>query len=142
MPSIKRRWPILAALLVTVCSGVGGGANCSSSQKAKEPVTVTDKDNGAKIRVEKGATLIVKLESRPGTGYSWRVVKNDPNKLMPEGEPATIGPDKDVLDGVEYQVFQFKAVSRGVVKLELDYFRVWEKDTPPAKRFSIEANIT
>ncbi|MEW6211958.1 MAG: protease inhibitor I42 family protein [Acidobacteriota bacterium] len=141
MASTKQTRSLAVALFIVACLSLSAQGRCSTPQDAKDTLTVTDKDNGKKISLAKGNTLIVRLEARPGTGYGWRVAKNDAEKLKPEGEPTEESPGKEVIDGTEYQIFRFKAVSRGTVFLELHYVRPWEKDAPPEKTWSMEAQI-
>ncbi|HEY7543787.1 MAG TPA: protease inhibitor I42 family protein [Blastocatellia bacterium] len=139
MPSAKQTRFLPIIVFTAACLSLS--AQCSTSLSAKDTVTVTDKDNGKKISLAKGNMLIVRLEARPGTGYGWQVAKNEADKLKPEGEPTLEPPDKEVMDGIEHQVFRFKAISEGTITLELHYVRPWEKEAPPEKTYSIEVQI-
>ena len=44
---------------------------------AARSVAVTEAQNGKTVVVEKGASLVITLESNPSTGYGWQVGKND-----------------------------------------------------------------
>jgi inhibitor of cysteine peptidase len=132
---------VIFALSAVISCSLHASAQCRLAGSPNQPVIVTGKDDGKKVGLEKSERLIVKLEARPGTGYSWRVTKNDPAKLKQEGAPTVERPDNDKLDGVEYQVFCFTGVSGGIVRLEMDYRRPWEKDAAPAKTFGIDVQI-
>ena len=103
-------------------------------------MTLGDRDNGREISVAKGDTLIIKLGSQPGTGYGWRIAKNDVKLLKFLGESAE-SPDNGREGGTELQVFRFKAQSSGSNLLELHYARPWEKGVAPLKTYCLKVRI-
>jgi len=132
---------IMFSLLGVMSYALFDSARCQAGHTGKQEVFITEKDSGKKVALKTGSTLIVKLEARPGTGYSWRISKNDPARLRLQGEARMERPDNDTLDGTDYQVFSFTAASEGNVRLELVYQRPWEKDAPPAKTFAADIEI-
>ncbi|MCM2407616.1 MULTISPECIES: protease inhibitor I42 family protein [Anabaena] len=103
--------------------------------------TVNDTNNNGQIILEKDSVLIVKLLATPGTGYSWQMIKNDPDKLKPLGD-SVLEPLTDQAPGAsENQVFRFSAQSSGSTVLELHYLRPWEKNIPPLKTYQINVQI-
>jgi predicted secreted protein len=100
-------------------------------------LTVTDQDHGAQYRLHVGDELVVRLEAIPGTGYSWMISGVDEGVLSQIGEPVFERSNKQVLGGVEQQVFSFRVLSSGVHRLELVYRRSWEKSGTGNKSFSI-----
>lgn len=134
---------IVGALLII------GTANCSSNtlsyngavQTGPRTITVTEKDNGGRLDLHPDDVLMVRLESIPGTGYSWQVSRNDAAVFKLLDKPEYERRDKKALGGVEYAVFRFKAVARGSDLLEMRYRRAWEKEKEPLKTFRITVRI-
>jgi predicted secreted protein len=107
-------------------------------EKKVEPVVVTDKDNGGKINVKKGATLKVKLPTRGGVPYTWKITMNNDKALKQEGKVAyeSVGMRKKLPGGPRLAVFTFTAVGTGESKLELTYTPV-VKVAKKQKTFSV-----
>ncbi len=106
-------------------------------------VKVTTTENGSSLTLQKGELLEVTLPASFGAGFSWRVrdgadtvlrLKGKPETKKHEGEGPQVG-------STEYQVFRFEAHEVGVGKLELEYVRPWEKQTSPAKTYSLTINV-
>lgn len=55
--------------------------------KSQDTVVVTDTHSGKRISIARGNVLVVRLESQPGTGYGWQVVRSDSTRLKSLGEP-------------------------------------------------------
>ncbi len=104
-------------------------------------ITLTEKDNESQVQVSRGSTVTLRLESIPGTGYSWYIEQNNPDLLEPLGKPEFEESKSKLLGGVEYQIFRFKAQSPGTNILKLLYIRKWEKEKPPEKVYRITVEI-
>jgi len=117
----------------------------STKQNKPDSLTITEKDENSKVKIELGRILTLKLEAIPGTGYAWHVVQNNPDLLKSLGksmfEPIDDDTKKEMLGSKERQVFRFRAQSRGSNILELHYIRQWEKKVKPLKKFSITVLI-
>jgi len=132
---------LVLALGIAVSSG-----NAEASDKvagAVQDVTVTEKNNNGTLEVNRGDILAVRLESSPGTGYSWQIIRNDEKLMQQQGEPtlSTDPAQKVVMGGKEFTTFRFKATNSGMNVLELLYQRAWEKEKEPPKKFLIKVNI-
>jgi inhibitor of cysteine peptidase len=104
------------------------------------PVTVTESDNNTQVNLNVGDTLVVKLPSTPGTGYSWTVAQNNASLLRPVG--ANAKPSDTGRPGAPgEQIFQFRAVSGGGEALTLLYRRPFEKGVEAAKKFRVLVTI-
>jgi inhibitor of cysteine peptidase len=113
----------------------------AEDEKGEKPVTLTEKDTGGSVKLTKGALLEVKLPSTAGTGYTWQIVKNNPEQLVLQGRSQIIRPDKKVVGGKQTQLFRFKAEWVGTSDLEIVYRRPFEKGKTPAKTFSVTVTI-
>jgi len=131
---------ILAILLVDCALNNSPGSQVV--QADMKNITVTEKDNGSRFELNRGEVLTLRLESSPGTGYSWHIAKNDGNLMEPMGEPTFETPERKlIVGGIEYMVFRFKALASGTNVLELHYKRGWEKEKEPLKTFLITVKI-
>jgi inhibitor of cysteine peptidase len=134
MNFIVRALPPLmrAALMVLVVSTL---------MAATEPEIATEAQNGKIMVIEKGASVVISLESNPGTGYGWRIGKNDAAVLKPIGAPVFQRSSHDMPGAPGHQLFKFEARAIGNDTIELGYLRPWEKDVPPLKTFSVMVQV-
>ena len=141
---------ILAAVAVVLA--VDGG--CSSSHAGKnEPKAdhlLTPRVRGSSeedsVTLRKGQTLRVELPAESGNGYQWRVTPTAggaPDLLILQhhsvGGPS--GYNTKPGDHI-WDLFTFRAEQTGQGTTELTYTRPWEKDAPPAKRYTISVTVT
>ncbi|HKD19219.1 MAG TPA: protease inhibitor I42 family protein [Thermoanaerobaculia bacterium] len=94
-------------------------------------------DGGSDIFLTQGDVLQVKLPSTPSTGYSWVIAGNAPSVLRPTGDPKYDPPAKGSPGAGGTQTFEFRVVGGGGAFLDLVYRRPFEKDAPPARRWSV-----
>lgn len=104
-------------------------------------LNITEKDNNKQFKILSGHIIQLKLKASLGTGYAWRVTKNNPKilKLIKEDvlEKNKSGSEENRLGAQEFQLFYFKGQMSGNNLLEMHYDRRWEKKSKPAKIFSI-----
>jgi len=81
------------------------------------------------------------LLTNPGTGYSWQIIKNDPDKLKSLGDSVLKPIEAEAPGASENQVFRFLAQNLGSTMLELHYLRPWERNLPPLKTYKINVQI-
>ncbi|OGO06964.1 MAG: hypothetical protein A2Y73_09310 [Chloroflexi bacterium RBG_13_56_8] len=98
-------------------------------------IVLNASENGGQIEIQKGQTLVVTLQSSPGTGYGWQVVELDEDILRQTGDPEFVS-DSDLVGASGIQVTRFEAMGTGEVALKLVYYRSWEKDTEPLRIFA------
>ncbi|HTY40245.1 MAG TPA: protease inhibitor I42 family protein [Thermoanaerobaculia bacterium] len=94
-------------------------------------------DSGSDIFMAQGELLQVRLPSTPSTGFGWFVSVNAPSVLRPLGEPRYEPPGKGAAGAAGTQTFEFRVAGGGGAFLELVYRRPFEKDAPPARRWSV-----
>jgi inhibitor of cysteine peptidase len=123
------------------CCGGNFLASRPISEEKQGMTIVTEHDHGKRIEVAQGGTLVVKLESSPGTGYSWHMAKVNRNLLEPMGEPTLEESKSGLMGAPAHQVYRFKARDLGSTELELQYVRSWEKDRAPLKTFNIVVRV-
>lgn len=105
-----------------------------------DTVVITESGKGEAFQVVSGNILEIRLKSQPGTGFTWRLINVDMMKLQFIGQSIE-ETTQEVSGGIEYQVFQFKAIASGKLELELHYSRPFEKEKPPARVFRINVNV-
>ena len=130
--NLKMLAGVVAAIALSLASIPGAEART---------VTVTEKDSGTETVLARGDTLAVSLPATSGTGYVWQVAKVESSILAQAGN-ATFEHDQKAMPGAMWhQTFHFSASAAGAAMLELRYLRPWEKDTPPAKSFTLNVLV-
>ncbi len=118
--------------------------HCRAPLPAKgADVTVGEEANGKTVTGEIKQTLLVKLPGNPTTGYSWTLSKLEGDAIEAVGKAEYVAgkvPRKMVGSGGSFH-FTFQAVKPGKAALTLAYARPWEKDTPPAKTFTLTVEV-
>ena len=127
---------ILAAAARLICTTL----IVSTSAFAVSAVTLTEAQNGKTVVVDQGASLIISLESNPGTGYKWQIGKND-NAILKFVDQSALPPKTPMPGARGRQMFKFKAIASGNDAFELEYVRPWEKGVAPAKRFGVIVTV-
>ena len=116
----------------------------ASSLLAQAPprtVDIDDSQDGGKLMVFQGDTVEVRLHSTPGTGYSWKVLHLDGAVLAQKKAPIFVPPPQNIPGAEGHLVFNFLASAPGSSTLELGYARPWEKDTAPARTFTVDVTV-
>ena len=160
------RLPLSAALPLALLSLVPAQAAparhhltlpvAAPDSRQPKKVTLTDKDNGQKVMLNAGDTLIVRLKSNVTTGYSWRMAGETPDKALSSwltmaGEPGYV-PDPHaphVVGSGGVQVFRFHAPPfKGAmeaihaVPLMLEYRGPGDNGTgPAAKQWQVTVQV-
>jgi inhibitor of cysteine peptidase len=98
-----------------------------------------DSDDSSHICMYVGDTLTIKLSSNPTTGYSWGQPQGLANLELLSTK--TEQGSSDSMGSPGFQIFSFKATGAGVSTLTLNYFRPFEKNTPPVKTYLLSLTI-
>jgi len=138
MAFIKRVFLIIS--LLTTLTIIFQVSNASTPMSSSE-ITVNNTNNNSQIIIEKGNIVTVELLTNPGTGYSWQIIKNDPDKLKSLGDSVLKPIEAEAPGASENQVFRFLAQNSGSTTLELHYLRPWERNIPPLKTYQINVQI-
>jgi len=102
-----------------------------------KPAALSEGDGGAKIFLEQGQTLSIRLPSNPAAGLGWVVTRSVPAMLKTSGEPRLELPENGEPGTPGSQVFEFTAVGSGAAALELSYRRAADKDKPAERVWTI-----
>ena len=128
--------PILAMIVVASLAVLTFSENAVMAGGGKT-VTVMERDDGSKIKLNQGDTLVVRLVAQPGTAYSWSIAKNDADLLRQQGRMEIEKPDKPAPGSKVTQIYRFRAEAAGTSTLELNYARPFDKDKAPGKTFKL-----
>ena len=101
-------------------------------------IAIAAPDAGKTVALAVGQKLRVTLEAQPGTGFRWQPAAASTPLLSFSG--TTLG-RASIPGAPETQTLVFVARAPGAGKLTLVYRRAWEKNTPPAKTYSVMAKI-
>lgn len=107
---------------------------------AAATIDLTEKDNGAVMKVQPGDQIKVTVPGNPTTGYTWALAAIRVDVLEPELEPEYVR-DSTLPGAGGRFTFRFTARSEGYTKVILAYLRTWEKDMPPVKIFEMTADV-
>jgi inhibitor of cysteine peptidase len=98
-----------------------------------------ESDNNTHVILYVGDTLSIRLKSNVTTGYSWNTAEL-PSTLQELDSKSERGRSGRVGEA-GFQFFTFRATAPGQSTLKLNYFRPFEKDSPPAKTFRLSLSI-
>jgi inhibitor of cysteine peptidase len=105
-------------------------------------LTVADKDKD--IKTVSGKKIEIRLKGNATTGFQWRLVELKTEVLKADGKetyiPDKYEPPKTGVGGV--YLFKFITGKPGKATVKLEYLRPWEKDTPPAEKFSVNIIVS
>ena len=121
---MKKNFLLSLTLLAAILIG------CHNQQAASVKVA----DNSGTIETKAGETFMIKLESNPTTGYSWRLatLQSGIVEKVSNVYKSTKTQERIVGSG-GIEEWTFKAAAKGKVTMTLEYVRPCEKDVPPVK---------
>lgn len=131
---------VLASALLVAVTGCGR-TKAVGGEPARD-LTLEEGDSGRTVTLPKGGVVRVRLQTTPGTGFSWVESGRDDGVLertgdevaQESGAPKTVG-------GSVSETLTYKAVAAGRTQVKLEYRRVWEKDVPAEKTFEIAVSV-
>lgn len=141
------KWALAAAFVGALAmQSVSCAADPAKPAAEGHKAIVVGKDSsGKKIAVPAGQTFVVRLPGNATTGYMWALAKIDGPAVEQVGKDEYI-PDpppggKPLTGSGGVSVFTFKAAKAGAATISLEYKRSWEKDQPPAEKFSVTVDV-
>ncbi len=140
---------LVSAILLTAAIGL---ASCTSDKErfANKPSDVvltggTTKVEDASATIDPTTTIVVRLASQGGTGYSWRLVTGTNEWSVLSFRDRTVerepGSAANLPGGPFQEVFNFRANRTGDATLEFVNERPWEKDVAPANRYTLHIKV-
>ena len=132
--------PILLMTVVLLGFGCHPEKDAAADNAPPSQVaTLTEADDGSTQTLAVGASVAIKLEGSPSTGFQWTV-----DEITGAADVVTItgpeykpdDPDGPPGSGGAYTTM-LKAAKAGRVTVAPVYKRPWEEDTPPARTFTV-----
>jgi len=133
------RW--VSILTAAAMAALLFGACASKKALSPAPLNVTDANSGDSVAlVARSQQLVVRLPSNPTTGYRWALAQQSTPVLEPEGAPTyEKGAGAEGASGTE--TWRFAPTQAGEGTLRLEYRRLWEADTAPARVVSYKVTV-
>ena len=106
--------------------------------------TITINENNLKenYSLRQGDIVEVVLNANPSTGYEWQIVNIDTSKVKIVNKTYTANNvNKDKVGSGGIMTYHFEAISKGNTAINITYFRSFEKELPPKKKFEINLEI-
>ena len=108
------------------------------------PTTIIINENNLKEKysLRKGDIVEVILNANPSTGYKWDIVTVDTVKVKIVDETYTAKTvNENIVGSGGTKIYHFKAINKGSTVIELNYYRPFEKELPPNKKFYVNLEI-
>jgi inhibitor of cysteine peptidase len=103
-------------------------------------VKVGKAENGSRVTLEVGQTLVLSLASNPTTGYQWEITEL--NQAILQETDHEYQADQPALAGSGgKEIWRFQAQASGTTTLSLGYRRPWEENVEPIETFSLEVVV-
>lgn len=130
---------IFAALsilfLITAC--------LNNTAAGSKTYSLTYKDNNKSLIINIGDVIKITLDSNTTTGFSWN--QKSELKILEKSDEKYLADKKGIASGMVgtggQTVLEYKAVKKGKDTLILQYMQAWDKNTPPAKTFSVNISV-
>ncbi|MFM8502051.1 MAG: protease inhibitor I42 family protein [Fluviibacter sp.] len=117
-------------------------AGCAPSLFPVEmPVTASLTDSGGTASLIPYQPLVVRLPANPSTGYVWSYAVAGDDVLRLETVSGESAGANGMVGAPGEQVWSFRAQGSGLAVLTYFYARPWEKNTPPAKIFTLKVQV-
>lgn len=105
------------------------------------PVTASLSDSGGTASLVPYQPLVVRLPTNPSTGYGWRYTVTGDDVLRLDTVSGESPAPNGMVGVPGEQVWSFRAQGAGRAVLTYVYERAWEKNTPPAKTFTLTIEV-
>jgi inhibitor of cysteine peptidase len=132
------RW--VSILIAAAMAALPFAACASKKAPPPAPLNVTDANSGDSVALARNQQLVVRLPSNPTTGYRWALAQQSTPVLEPEGAPThEKGAGAEGASGTK--TWRFAPTQAGEGTLRLEYRRLWEADTAPARVVSYKVTV-
>ncbi|MGE5415536.1 MAG: protease inhibitor I42 family protein [Acidobacteriota bacterium] len=109
-------------------------------KKMNNVINIDDKYNGKTLTIKKGQSFKLTLPSNPSTGYSWSFSAAVNTKVLLQAGHAVSQPPPHIVGAGITEIWNYKAIGKGVTSITLGYKRPWEKN-PPIKTFKLKVVV-
>lgn len=98
-------------------------------------VVLEEADEGRRIEIKEGQTIVVSLPANPSTGHRWALQRTIGTAIRRVGK-ISFEPRSDRLGAPGRQIMHFRVIEPGDTVLSLNYRRPWEVSSEPLRTFS------
>lgn len=121
----------------------GSQGSQTTSQVGRDTVTVTMSQNGGRIRLQQGQTLLVQLPESAARGLTWEMeAMPDQSVLMPNGQRHLRSQEQAEYGSLlSDQELRFQAVGPGTTTVSLAYDRPGGGEATVQSRFSVSVVV-
>ena len=91
-------------------------------------------DSGVPIIVRSGEEFSISLVSNATTGYRWKMTLPEEQKIVKSLGSEYVAPQRTMMGAPGEEVYKFKAVTPGKIKIDFVYKRSWESETAPTRK--------
>lgn len=126
-------FPPISALLA------GLALFCPAGERHPKMILVDGSYNGREVTLALGEVVEISLAENRTTGFRWDLkTKPEPACSLVKStfEPTTTPPGRGGMHR-----WQFRAVHSGTGKIEMEYRRPWEHETPPRQTFKLSVIV-
>jgi inhibitor of cysteine peptidase len=106
---------------------------------APQEVSVDASYSGKEVELGVGGSLIVTLESSPGsTGFQWELTKISDETVLQQVDQRYEPPEDEGMVGAPgKEIWTFKALKKGESSISMEYSQPWEGGTKAAETFEL-----
>jgi inhibitor of cysteine peptidase len=106
---------------------------------APQEVSVDASYSGKEVELGVGGSLIVTLESSPGsTGFEWELTKISDETVLQQVDQRYEPPEDEGMVGAPgKEIWTFKALKKGESSISMEYSQPWEGGTKAAETFEL-----
>jgi inhibitor of cysteine peptidase len=94
------------------------------------------------VEVDPGATLTLRLDSNPSTGYMWAIREVSDPAVVHLVADEYVAPDTDDVGAAGAQLLTFETLAPGTADVQLWYIRSFEDPPVPADEASFIVQVT
>ena len=105
----------------------------------REETTLTYDDNNSSVTLNKGAFLLLRLDSNPSTGFGWEINASAAPVLEQVGDSQYEAPETGAIGASGTELFRFKAADTGTATLKLLYRQPWAEGY--ARMFTVTVTV-
>ncbi len=126
-------------LVIALVGGARAAYGATPNQPAKT-VEIGELGPQVGVRLNVGDTLRLVLEANPSTGYGWQIAANQ-GTILQATSSRNLAATHQKPGAPGKQSLTFIARTPGKDRLLLNYSRPWEKNTRPARTYTVDVTV-
>jgi len=102
-------------------------------------LTVTEAQNGGRVKLRVGDTVVVSLSESPGAGYRWTVASLDETHIRVVEQ--SYQSMSTAIGGAGVAVWRLETTRPGRTRVQLKKSRPWESDDTASQHFVVDLDV-